>query len=93
MNTGIDLDHLADALASRGVAANEHTLARVARAGAASGASPVAVAVLGDRSEPAVARVRAFVLVARHLARTETGDALDGLAPVTPARTATPTAA
>jgi hypothetical protein len=87
MDIGIDLDHLADALASRGVAANESALGRVARAGAAAGASPVVVAVLGDRSEPAVARTRAFALVARHLARTERA--------VAPAveRSTTPTAA
>ena len=94
MDIGIDLDHLADALASRGVAANEHSLARVARAGRAAGASPVAVAVLADRAEPGVARVRAFLLVARHLARTEPADALETLAPVAPAALAsTPTAA
>ena len=96
MDIGIDLDHLADALASRGVAANEHSLARVARAGAIAGASPVAVAVLGDRSEPAVARVRAFVLVARHLARAEGPvDALEALVPAAPAPAPvrTPTAA
>lgn len=88
MDIGIDLDHLADALASRGVEANEHSLARVARMGAAAGASPVAVAVLADRAEPAVARIRAFVLIARHLSRVRPVDALEALVPVAPARAA-----
>ncbi len=70
MENGIDLDRLAADLAAHGVAANEPALARLAREGREAGASPVAVAVLGDRTEPGPARVRAFVLVDRHLRRT-----------------------
>ena len=47
----------------------EHALARLAREGREAGASPIAVAVLGDRREPWPARIRAFTLVARHLTR------------------------
>lgn len=69
MDTSTDLDQLASDLAAHGVEANEHALARLAREGRAAGASPVAVAVLGDRREPWPARIRAFTLVARHLSR------------------------
>ncbi|QYG95046.1 hypothetical protein HC251_23190 [Iamia sp. SCSIO 61187] len=69
MDTSTDLDQLASDLATHGVAANEHALARLAREGRAAGASSVAVAVLGDRREPWPARIRAFTLVARHLTR------------------------
>jgi len=69
MDTSFDLDQLASDLATHGVAANEHALARLARQGREAGASPVAVAVLGDRREPWPARVRAFTLVARHVTR------------------------
>lgn len=69
METSTDLDLLASDLASHGVEANEHALARLAREGREAGASPVALAVLGDRREPWPARIRAFTLVARHLTR------------------------
>jgi len=69
MDTSLDLDQLASDLATHGVAANEHALARLARDGRQAGASPIAVAVLGDRREPWPARIRAFTLVARHLTR------------------------
>ncbi len=68
MDTSFDLDQLASDLVDHGVEANEHGLARLARDGREAGASPVAVAVLGDRCEPWPARIRAFTLVARHLA-------------------------
>lgn len=69
MDTSIDLDQLASDLATHGIGANEHALARLARDGRDAGASAVAVAVLGDRREPWPARIRAFTLVARHLTR------------------------
>ena len=69
MENSIDLDQLASDLATHGVEANEHALARLAREGRDRGASPIAVAVLGDRSEPWPARIRAFTLVARHVTR------------------------
>jgi hypothetical protein len=69
MENSIDLDQLASDLATHGVEANEHALARLAREGRDAGASAVAVAVLGDRREPWPARIRAFTLVARHLTR------------------------
>ena len=69
MDTSIDLDQLASDLATHGVGANEHALARLAREGREAGASRIAVAVLGDRREPWPARIRAFTLVARHLTR------------------------
>ena len=81
MDTSFDLDQLASDLVDHGVEANEHALARLAREGRAAGASPIAVAVLGDRTEPAPARLRAFALVARHLATAR------------PLATTTPTAA
>lgn len=69
MENSTDLDQLASDLATHGVAANEHALARLAREGRDAGASAIAVAVLGDRREPWPARIRAFTLVARHLTR------------------------
>ena len=69
MENSIDLDQLASDLATHGVEANEHALARLAREGRDAGASAIAVAVLGDRREPWPARIRAFTLVTRHLTR------------------------
>lgn len=69
MDTSFDLDQLASDLADHGVEANEHALARLARHGRETGASPIAVAVLGDRREPWPARIRAFTIVARHVTR------------------------
>lgn len=69
MENSIDIDQLASDLATHGVEANEHGLARLAREGREAGASPIAIAVLGDRREPWPARIRAFTLVARHLTR------------------------
>ncbi|NLV56764.1 MAG: hypothetical protein GXY13_14280 [Acidimicrobiales bacterium] len=67
MDTDIDLDRLSHHLAEHGVQGSETLLARVVRAGRATGASPVAVSVLADRCEPDAVRVRAFLRVARHL--------------------------
>ena len=69
MDTSFDLDQLASDLATHGVEANEHALARLSREARDAGASPIAVAVLGDRGEPWPARIRAFTIVARHVTR------------------------
>lgn len=72
MENSIDIDQLASDLATHGVEANEHALARLSREGREAGASAIAVAVLGDRREPWPARIRAFTIVARHLSHIPT---------------------
>jgi hypothetical protein len=52
--------HLADDLAAFGPRALELELARYARDARALGASPLALAILEDRTAPEVARQRAF---------------------------------
>lgn len=63
----IDLDGLAASVAADGLSAHEHEVGAVARRAHVKGVALVAAEVLADRSQPTVARLRAFGLVARAL--------------------------
>jgi hypothetical protein len=55
-----DLDVLAHEIADQGIAANEAKVSAVAAAGRNRGCTEPLIAVLADRSQPAIARERAF---------------------------------
>jgi hypothetical protein len=63
-----DLSDLAWELASEGFAGREDAVRGVVRTARAKGLSPVLTAVLADRREPEVARLRAFGRIATLLA-------------------------
>jgi hypothetical protein len=54
------LEHLAWAIARDGIEQHESAVARTLARAAADGADGALVAIVGDRSQPAVARERAF---------------------------------
>jgi hypothetical protein len=57
---GDQLEHLAWAIARDGIERHESALARMLARAAADGADGALIAIAGDRSQPAVARERAF---------------------------------
>jgi hypothetical protein len=72
MTTPLSLHQVAETVADRGVGAVDTTLIDgIAATGLANGASPTLVEVLVDPDEPAVARIRAFGLVALVAARSD----------------------
>lgn len=64
----VDLGDLAAAVDVDGLSAHEHEVRSMARRAQTSGVAVVAADVLADRSQPTVARLRAFGLVAGALA-------------------------
>ncbi len=72
MTTSLDLHQVAETVADQGVGAVDTTLIDgIAARGLANGASPTLVDVLVDPDEPAVARIRAFGMVALVAARND----------------------
>jgi hypothetical protein len=63
------LHDLANDLAAGGLARHEAAVLDVVRVARSVGCSPVLVAILADRTEPEIARLRAFGHVATILAR------------------------
>ena len=63
-----EIDRLAWTLELTGISGHEDDIARLVDRAGPEGASPVLVGVLGDRSEPECARIRAFGLVAMQIA-------------------------
>ena len=67
MDLAARLDHLAHELADRGIDAVEPALIEIVGLAQAAGVASVALSVLADPAEPAIARARAFGMVATDL--------------------------